>query len=273
MVRGAGSMTPVAGSGWRPGRPLATRLAGVIALVVGIALTASACQPPWFSASGPAPSGALRTAGRPAASPAASARGTLLATVRKAAPRYAQPEGPSSGTVPVSWYGRQSVLPVIAARPGWIEVRTAQRPNGSVTWLAARDVALSATPYRIVISLSTTKLSLYDKGRLVLTAPAGVGAPGDPTPTGHFFVAFDEEPPQPNPGYGPFIMVTSAHSADISDWENSGDAVIGIHGPLGDDALIGTTGAKVSHGCIRLHEQALEQLAKVPAGTPIDVVR
>jgi lipoprotein-anchoring transpeptidase ErfK/SrfK len=53
----------------------------------------------------------------------------------------------------------------------------------------------------------------------------------------------------------------------------SGDAVIGIHGPLGDDSEIGTTGARVSHGCIRLHDRALMRLSKVPAGTPIDIVR
>ena len=83
-------------------------------------------------------------------------------------------------------------------------------------------------------------------------------------------MAFDEPPP--SPGYGPFIMVTSAHSPSIQDWEGSGDAVIGIHGPLGMDTAIGTTGARISHGCIRLHDQALEKLTKVPPGTPIEVV-
>ena len=85
-------------------------------------------------------------------------------------------------------------------------------------------------------------------------------------------MAFDEQPPQPNSGYGPFIIVTSAHSPAIADWEGSGDAVIGIHGPLGDDTEIGTSGARISHGCIRLHDEALERLAEVPPGTPVDVV-
>jgi lipoprotein-anchoring transpeptidase ErfK/SrfK len=131
---------------------------------------------------------------------------------------------------------------------------------------------LSSTPYRIVISLPATRLALYDHGRLVFSAPAGVGAPGDPTPAGEYFVAFDEQPPQPNPGYGPFIIVTSDHSQAINDWESSGDAVIGIHGPLGEDSEIGTTGARISHGCIRLHDQALGMLDAVPPGTPIDIV-
>ena len=56
-----------------------------------------------------------------------------------------------------------------------------------------------------------------------------------------------------------------------TDWEGTEDAIIGIHGPLGEDSQIGTTGARISHGCIRLHVKALQQLAKVPAGTPVDI--
>ena len=210
----------------------------------------------------------LRPAGQPPAVPASTELATVLAT----APGYAAPGGLAAGAVPASWYGRPSVLPVIATRPGWVRVRLAQRPDGSTAWLPARDVTLSSTPYRIVVDLATTRLALYDHGRLVFSAPAGVGAADDPTPTGEFFVAFDEAPPEPNPGYGPFIIVTSDHSKSISDWEGSGDAVIGIHGPLGEDSLIGTTGARISHGCVRLHLQSLERLAQVPPGTPIDVI-
>jgi lipoprotein-anchoring transpeptidase ErfK/SrfK len=197
---------------------------------------------------------------------------TELATVLVTAPRYAAPGRLAAGAVPASWYGRPSVLPVIATRPGWVRVRLAQRPDGSTTWLPVGDVRLSSTPDRIVVNLGTTRLALYDHGRLVFSAPAGVGTTDDPTPTGEFFVAFDEPPPDPNPGYGPFIVVTSDHSRAIGDWEGSGDAVIGIHGPLGEDSEIGTTGARISHGCVRLHLESLEQLAQVPPGTPIDVI-
>lgn len=196
---------------------------------------------------------------------------TVLATVRADAPRYSSPGQLAAGSVPARWFERPSVLPVIAAKPGWVEVRLAQRPNGSTAWLPAGDVTLSSTGYEIVIDLATTRLSLYDGGQLVLSAPAGVGTTDDPTPPGNYFVAFHEQPP--SAGYGPFILVTSAHSQAIGDWEGSGDAVVGIHGPLGEDKQIGTTGARISHGCIRLHNQALEKLTGVPAGTPVRVVR
>jgi lipoprotein-anchoring transpeptidase ErfK/SrfK len=222
----------------------------------------------------PAPQ-ATRTA-RPAPRPAAG-RGagqppdvTTVATVLRTSPRYTRPGKREPGTVPSTWWGRPSVLPVIAAQPHWVRVRLAQRPNGTTAWLPAADVRLGATPYGIVIDLATTHLMLYKYGREILSAPAGVGAVSDPTPPGEYFAAFDERPP--GPGYGPFVMVTSAHSQQISDWDGSGDAVLGIHGPLGVDAAIGRTGARISHGCIRLHLRAQARLAQVPPGTPIDVV-
>jgi lipoprotein-anchoring transpeptidase ErfK/SrfK len=105
---------------------------------------------------------------------------------------------------------------------------------------------------------------------MVASFPVGIGIPAAPTPTGRYFVALFAQPP--SPGYGQFVMVTSAHSNTISDWEESGDAIVAIHGSLGSDAAIGTTGARVSHGCIRLHDVDLAQLRNVPAGTPVDIV-
>jgi lipoprotein-anchoring transpeptidase ErfK/SrfK len=244
--------------------------AAAVAMAVWLALS-------WSGGSAGRGAAGKEAAGRGAAGTATAAQptapgSTVLGTVLVTAPRYASPGQRAAGTVPVSWFGRPSVLPVITTRPGWVRVRLAQRPNGSSAWLPASDVTLSSTPYRIVSNLPATRLALYDRNRLVFSAPAGVGAPDDPTPAGEYFVAFDEQPPQPNTGWGPFIMVTSAHSPAISDWEGSGDAVIGIHGPLGEDSEIGTAGARISHGCIRLHDQALERLAEVPPGTPVDIV-
>lgn len=213
-------------------------------------------------------------AGVAAASPDAAGRSpaavTTVATVVRAVPRYARPGQRGHGVVPASWWGRPSVLPVLAARPGWVRVRLAQRPNGSTAWLPASDVRLGVTPYRIVIDVAAMHLNLYEHGRLVLSAPAGVGAADDPTPPGEYFAAFDEPPS--GPGYGPFIMVTSAHSPALADWSGSGDAIIGIHGPLGEDARIGAAGGRVSHGCVRLHLATLARLAHVPPGTPIDII-
>ena len=195
---------------------------------------------------------------------------SLVATIGPGgAPASPTPAGPSTSEVPGQWLGAASVLPVIAQQRGWVEVRLAQRPNESVAWVPTRDVSLAADYYHIVINLGTMHLQLYNHGSQVADFPAGIGVQSDPTPTGHFFLAFFAR--SPSPGYGPFVMVTSAHSNIISDWEESGDAITAIHGPLGSDAAIGTTGAAVSHGCIRLHDADLARLREVPAGTPIDI--
>ena len=150
------------------------------------------------------------------------------------------------------------------------EVRIAQRPNGQVGWIRQGSARLTRTPFHLVIDLRSTHLQLYQRGRLAMDAPVGIGTRRYPTPTGHYFVALFATPP--NPGYGPFVMVTSAHSETITDWEQSGDAIVAIHGPLGSDQEIGTTGATVSHGCIRLHDADLARLRQVPDGTPVDIV-
>jgi lipoprotein-anchoring transpeptidase ErfK/SrfK len=257
---------------------------GAGALVVGVAAlgvasfslvtnSPSAARPPVHHAPPPT---TTTTTTIPAPVPGvvqAPAAGTLVATLRGSVPGYASPEAATSDmTVPGTWYGYPSILPVLATEPGWLYVRLAQRPNGSTIWVRQSDVMLSNTPYYIVVDLTTEHLLVFDDGTRILDFPAGVGAPSDPTPTGHYFMPMQY--PSPGPGYGPFVLVTSDHSDTITDWENSGDAIIGIHGPITayDDALIGTTGAAISHGCIRLHDADLAQLSFVPAGTPIDVI-
>jgi lipoprotein-anchoring transpeptidase ErfK/SrfK len=194
----------------------------------------------------------------------------LVAALTATTPSFVSPGGSPAKAVAATWHGSPLFLPVIAIRSGDLEVRLPTRPNGSTTWIGETGIRLSHTPYRIVIDLATRHLLLYRDGVVVLDAPAGVGTVTDPTPIGHFFVASFAT--APSSAWGPFVMVTSAHSNAITDWEESGDAVVAIHGPLGEDAEIGTTGAQISHGCIRLHVSSLAQLRVVPDGSPIDVI-
>jgi lipoprotein-anchoring transpeptidase ErfK/SrfK len=213
----------------------------------------------------------------PAAAPAASSASevpasTVVATLRGDVPGSPAPGALSTQTVPGSWYGYPSILPVIAAKGRWLEVRLAQRPNESTAWIPRSAVTTSTVAYAVVVNLSTERLTVYQSGQPVLSFPAGIGSPASPTPPGTFFITMTA--PAPDPGYGPFVLVTSAHSDAITDWENSGDAIIAIHGPIDaiDDALIGTTGAAISSGCVRLHDADLAQLSMLPAGTPVDIV-
>jgi hypothetical protein len=247
-----------------PGILAAAAIASAAALTTGCSHSVTAR--PAVAAATHAAATHARTAPESQAIPAGW---SMIATTKGTIARFAAPGSRSDGTVPARWYGALSSLPVIGQRPGWFRVRLVTRPNGSTAWVHAADVTISATPYRIVVNLAAEHLRLYRLGKEIMDAPAGIGTKEDPTPTGQYFVAMFEQ--SPSAGYGPFILVTSAHSDAISDWEGSGDAVIGIHGPLGGTGQIGTTGAALSHGCIRLQLPDLARLRQVPVGTPISI--
>lgn len=238
----------------------AAATAGLLVSITGVPPAA----PAHLRASRAVPAGQRQT------TPVVSSGGTVVAALRRTAGGYASPGGKRTGWIPGEWYGAASVLPVIGSSPGWVHVRLAQRPNGSTAWVRDGEVELRSTPYRIVVDLSTTRLTLYFDGKQMFSAPAGVGTAADPTPAGQYFVAFFEAPP--TPAYGAFVIVTSAHSEAIKDWEASGDALIGIHGPLGGGYLIGKSGARISRGCIRLPEADLLRLRMVSPGSPISII-
>ncbi len=194
----------------------------------------------------------------------------LIAALTTSTLAFRSPGGAAEAPIAPTWHGAPISLPVIATRDNYLEVRLPTRPNGSTAWIRERSVHLYRTPFRIVVDLGTRHLFLYRNGKLVLNAPAGIGTVADPTPTGHFFVAFFAK--APSAAWGPFVLVTSAHSNAISDWEESGDAIVAIHGPLGESAAIGSNGARISHGCVRLKDVDLAQLRKVPDGSPVDII-
>lgn len=196
---------------------------------------------------------------------------TTIATLTGDTIRFDDPAGEPTGVIEATWHGRPNALPIIAEEGDMVQVRLPERPNGSTAWIRRDDVSLAVTPFHVEIDVTDLRIRLYDAGELVLDAPAGVGTDDAPTPEGEYYVTFLQEPPADG-DWGEFVMVTSAHSDTISDWQESGDAITAIHGPLGSDDDIGTTGAKVSHGCVRLHHEDLAVLRPVPAGAPVSIV-
>jgi L,D-transpeptidase catalytic domain len=204
--------------------------------------------------------------------PDVAAGSTEVAVLNGDTPGSATPGGPVIQTVPGTWYSAVSSLPVIAQAPGWLQVRLAQRPNESTAWIPASAAQLVVTPDKVVVDLATRHLELFVNDVMTQDFPAGIGTPSSPTTPGNFFVALFAA--APNAGYGPFVLVTSAHSDAITDWSGSGDAIIAIHGPISStaDTEIGTTGAANSNGCVRLHDADLALLRDVPAGSPVTIV-
>jgi lipoprotein-anchoring transpeptidase ErfK/SrfK len=150
---------------------------------------------------------------------------------------------------------------------GWVEVLLPVRPNGSTGWVRAADVTLTANPFRIAVALGAHTIAVTNAHTVLYTGPVAVGAPDTPTPTGTYYLYALLQDPNPGGPYGPFAYGLSSHS-DALETFAGGDAEIGIHG--NDDAS--ALGQSVSHGCIRMDNGAITELAKqLPLGTPVDV--
>lgn len=194
---------------------------------------------------------------------------TTLATLHVPVLGYSEPSTLGRARFVGSSWTSPLTVPVLARHDNWLKVPLIGRPNGQTTWILANDVSLTRTPYCIVVDLSRKRLLLFEKRKLRLYAPAGIGTSQTPTPSGDYFVAFFAQ--SPNPSYGPFVIVTSGFSKTVSDWEEDGTPVITLNGPRGSDRQIASGGASISPGSVRLLDEDLERLRSVPNGTPVNV--
>jgi lipoprotein-anchoring transpeptidase ErfK/SrfK len=161
------------------------------------------------------------------------------------------------------------VFRVVRRRPdGWVQVQLPQRPNGQTGWIPPGEAGVTQTPYRIEISLSVHRITVFDESAVLYQGPVATGAAGTPTPTGSYYVRVLLKSLDPSSGYGPFAFGLSAHSEALTTF-NGSDADIGLHG--NNDASV--LGRNVSHGCIRMDNTAITRLSEIlPLGTPVDIV-
>ncbi len=141
----------------------------------------------------------------------------------------------------------------------------AQRPNGSTGWVKADAVQQHSLEYSLEASTEANTLTLLKNGQVVKSFSAATGTGGTPTPHGAFFLTELLEPT--NEGYGPFAFGLSAFSDVLSSF-GGGPGQIGLHGT--DD--VESIGQSASHGCIRLSNADITELANLlPLGTPITI--
>jgi lipoprotein-anchoring transpeptidase ErfK/SrfK len=149
----------------------------------------------------------------------------------------------------------------------WLNVYLPVRPNGSTGWVRAADVTVVSNRYSIDIALGAHRLVVHNGEEVVLDEPIGVGTAQTPTPGGVYYIKELLQPPDPNGPYGPYAYGLSGFS-NVLDEFKGGDGVIGIHGTNDPEAI----GTDVSHGCIRLRNEAILQLVPVlPLGTPVHI--
>lgn len=150
----------------------------------------------------------------------------------------------------------------------WLRVSLPTRPNGSTGYVRAGEVELASVNRRVDVDLGTKRLRVLDPaGTVVLESAIAIGSPQNPTPTGSFFVTDVIDTQNDGGAYGPFAIGVSAHSNTLTEF-NGGDGDIGIHG-TNNPASIGNA---VSHGCVRLPNDVVAQLARIVAlGTPVTI--
>jgi lipoprotein-anchoring transpeptidase ErfK/SrfK len=150
----------------------------------------------------------------------------------------------------------------------WLHVELPMRPNGVTGWVRAADVTRAQVHTRIVVDLSQKRVSLYDRGHLVLSSVAAIGSPATPTPVGRYYVNQRLIPSDPGGPYGPGAVGISAFSPVLTGWAQGGP--IAIHGTNEPWSI----GHAVSNGCIRLPNPVLRRLFRLAlAGTPVLITR
>ncbi len=155
-----------------------------------------------------------------------------------------------------------------AASADWVEVHLPIQPNGSTGWVPRSEVSLSNNPYRVEIDRASYTLRVFDLEALLIETPIAVGTGETPTPVGDFYLLELLAPSDPTGAYGPYAFGLSGFSEVLSSFGGADEAIIGIHG-TNDPSSLGTD---VSHGCVRLENAVIEQLATtLPLGTPVAI--
>lgn len=150
----------------------------------------------------------------------------------------------------------------------WLRVLVPVRPNQSQGWVRRKDVTLFKHDYRITISISKHELTVYQGPGVVMREQVGLGTSTTPTPGGVFYTKELIRPPKPDGAYGPYAYGLSGFSPVLNEFLG-GDGEIGIHG-TNDPAGIGKN---VSHGCIRMRNEAITKLATMlPLGVPVQIM-
>jgi lipoprotein-anchoring transpeptidase ErfK/SrfK len=150
----------------------------------------------------------------------------------------------------------------------WVHVLLPVTPNGTTGWVRRDEVTLTNNPYRVEIDRASFSLRVFDLDQVIVETTIGVGTGETPTPVGDFYLLELLAPPDPSGPYGPYAFGLSGFSEVLEDFGGADTAVIGLHG-TNDPASLGTN---ASHGCIRLANEVIVDLAeRLPLGTPVHI--
>jgi lipoprotein-anchoring transpeptidase ErfK/SrfK len=208
--------------------------------------------------------------------PAASAS---VYTISSDTAIYSEKRIPVARFAFIDFTGRPTVIVPVRSEGQWTLVMTPARqslpsqtngaaPAQTAGWVQTSQLhKVAEVGQRIVVSVSKQELSIETlSGQVKQTFNVGVGVPGSPTPTG--VTGYLEEryldPAQGQLTYP--INLTSMHSAAQDEpYQGEDGGLIGIH-------YFPVHSGAVSHGCIRLPEDAIKAVNNLPLGTSITIL-
>ncbi len=191
-----------------------------------------------------------------------------------------EPDGKSAEVLDnaagASQEGAPAETPEQPAQSGAEEPATSQGqvPAASETAQPApqvRDTKAAMDTRKIIINIPSRSLSLYEGDRKIRLYPVAVGKPSTPTPSGYYKIWSKDVNPvwiDPEEPDDPKSVIPSGESNPLGYrwmeiWGN-----YGIHGTNRPNSIGGT----VSNGCIRMHEEDVEELFDlVQLGTPVEI--
>lgn len=148
----------------------------------------------------------------------------------------------------------------------WYRVLLPIPPNGSNGWVDGDEVVVEPVPFAVEIHLSEFRLDVVRGDEVVRSYPIGVGTEDTPTPDGQYYVKEIVELTRTDSAYGSHALVLNGFSEVLTFWRGGG--MLGIHGTNRPDSI----GTNASHGCIRMHNEDVAELADLlTRGTPVHV--
>jgi hypothetical protein len=187
-------------------------------------------------------------------------KGTVVHPKRMV-PLYDEPDGKPFAKIGPKQFG-DTWLPVITRNRDWVQVMLPSRPNGSTGWIRSSELREAHSRFLIKVHLGARTMELFEDNQHVGTWTVAIGAPATPTPVGRTFVlgqVIDDKQP-----FSPVILPLGSHS-DTLDSYGGGPGTVAIHGWT-DPSVFGKA---ISHGCIRVPDDALALVRTFPIGTPV----
>ncbi|MFG2087380.1 MULTISPECIES: L,D-transpeptidase [unclassified Spirillospora] len=179
----------------------------------------------------------------------------------KPVPVHDRPDGRRVATLPTEQLGGPTWVPVVETSGGWRRVLLPSRPNRASGWISgAGPLRTAHTSYAIRVDLAERQLTLLKSARQVGRWKVAIGGANTPTPSGRTFLMATLARKKTSPS--PIVLPLGTHSATL-DTFGGGPGTVALHG--WPDASV--FGKAVTHGCVRVPEDALDALSRVPLGS------